>query len=1482
MIDRFVSLCLRKRWLVLAVFCLLAIFGWLSFRTLAVEAYPDIADTSAQVITQHPGHAAEEVEEQITVPLERELNGTPGLSVLRSRSTFGLSLITMVFKDGVDDYWARTRIRERLAGVELPEGATPQLDPLTSAVGEIYRYTLESKARSVRDLTELQTWTVIPALKQVPGIADVSNFGGETTEFQIALDPARLAQFNLSLQQVIGAIKANNANAGGSLLVRGEQAAVIRGIGLIRSLEDLGNVVVASQQGTPVFLKSLGQLQLGALTRNGIAGKDGAPDVVTGIVLLLRGENPSRVLDGIHAKVDALNHGGLPADVRLVPYLDRTELVGTTVGTVSHTLLEGMGLVILVLLLFLGSGRAALLVAVTVPLALLISFVLMAFTNIPANLLSLGAIDFGILVDGAIVVLESVLRRREQSPDAALGEPEVREAAAQVARPMFFATAIIITAYLPLFAFQRVERKLFSPMAWTVGYALAGALLVALAVIPALSLMALRRPRPPFRNRPLEWLRARYERLLAALLASPRRALAPGLAALALAAALSATVGKEYLPELDEGSLWLQVMLPPGVSLEKASEMAGELRRATRESPEVRTIVTQLGRTDDGMDPWTPSHIEAFVGLRPYSEWPSGMTKRDLVARLEQRYKRLPGVTVGFSQPIFDMVNDKIAGAHSELVVKVYGRDFEATRAVAGRISSILEAIPGAADVTIDQEPPLPQLQIEIDRAAAARFGINVSDISDLIEIGVGGRPIGAVFQGERRYDVTARYLARARATPQGIGDLMLTAPDGQRIPLSQVARISLREGESTITRESNRRHLTVRLNLRGRDLSSFLAEADQKLAPVKGALPAGVELSWGGQFEDQNRAQARLAVIVPVALALIFLLLYGAFGTLRHAALILASVPLALLGGMAALHLRGMTLNVSSAVGFIALFGVAVQNGVIMVSALNRARDAGLALPAAVLQGACERLRPVLLTATVAALGLLPAALARGIGSDVQRPLATVVVGGLLSATLLTLVLLPVLYLVVERRFQRGEGASGQGLGQAAAAAVLILGLALPGAAQALGPAASAQAAQPAAPTTSGAAQASSAAGPASAAAGLDYAGYLARVLQANPDLGAAREAVAVADAQIAVAKVFPDPELTAGATQVDVSRRGNPTIAGLSLSVPIELGGKRGARVAVARSGVTAAQHDLQDATRTLRASAANAFADALHARLVQGQKERVHESLTRLVAITEQRLAAGDVAPVALLQSRVEARQFQAEVLAAAGERRAADAALLQLLGAGAAGPDDGLALAGDLRTSPAGVEPARVLSTVASRADVLAAQARVEQAERQVKLEEAKRTIDLTVGAGWSHNFPVSGSAPLESADTVSATLGVPLPFSRVYRGELDAALAGKRQAERQLESVRAKAESELRQALARFEAAAARVALYESGTLSDADAVLEKTLYNYQRGGASLTDYLVAQRTASDVQLAFFDALADRAHALAGLEAASGLSGLVRF
>src|SRR6516162_3655287 len=1015
MIDRLVAFALHKRVVVWMVCIFLAAYGLYSWTQLPLEAYPDIADVSSQVVTPAPGLAAEEVEQQITIPLERELNGTPGLFVMRSKSTFGLSLITLVFRDGSEDYWSRQRILERIQNVTLPPGITSSLDPLTSPIGEIYRYTLESDTKDLRELSEIQRWTVIPALKQVPGVADVTNFGGTTTQFQLELDPTQLLRFNLSLKNVTDAIKANSANAGGSVLTRGELGYVVRGIGLVQTLEDMGDIVVTQRNGTPIFVRDLGTLKLSNQERHGILGKDEKSDSLSGIVLLLRGENPSRVVEGIHAKVAEINKSLKAQGVEIVPYIDRSSLVSATVEKVSHTILEGITLVFIVLVIFLGGIRTPLLVGITIPFAMLMAFILMNLTKVPANLLSLGAIDFGIIVDASIVMIEVIRRRREAKPDEALTETDVREAAQQVAQPIFFATLIIITAYFPLFAFQRVEAKLFLPMAYAVGYAQFGALLFAMLVVPGLAYMVYRSPRRLFHNSVLEWLEVQYHRSLERLLDHPSIGFVLAGGAAAAVIWLGATVGREFLPELDEGSIWLQVQMPAGISLSKATEMAADLRKAVREFPEISYVVTQLGRNDDGTDPWTPSHIEASVGLHPYDTWPAGETKHDLIQRMAERFRRMPGFDVGFSQPMIDGVEDKIAGAHSQLVIKIFGDDFNELRRIGKEIVDILRATPGATDVSIDQEPPLPQIAVKVDRQAAARYGINVADIADLIATGIGGDPVSQVFIGERHYDTTVRFPPAARGSPEAIGDLLLTSSGGALIPLSQVAQVSLQTGESTITREMNRRHLTVKLNYRDRDLSSLLAEAQQKIGENVSFDPEKYSIEWAGQFENQQRAEARLLLILGLVLAMMVVLLYAGFGVLRQALLILGAVPLATVGGLIAVHATGTTLNVASGVGFIALFGVAVMNGVVMVSNLNRVRDSGIPLSEAVLIGAGERLRPVLMTASVATVGMLPAALATGIGSDVQRGVATVVAGGLIMATLLTLFILPTFYLVLE-----------------------------------------------------------------------------------------------------------------------------------------------------------------------------------------------------------------------------------------------------------------------------------------------------------------------------------------------------------------------------------------------------------------------------------------------------------------------------------
>ncbi|MDH6250836.1 cobalt-zinc-cadmium resistance protein CzcA [Chryseobacterium sp. H1D6B] len=737
-------------------------------------------------------------------------------------------------------------------------------------------------------------------------------------------------------------------------------------------------------------------------------------------MLLLKGQNPSKVLKELHTAVDELNTAALPEGVKIHAYLDRTDLVNTTLTTVSHTLTEGIVLVIIILIVFLGSWRGALLVAVTIPLSLLIAFILMYFTDIPANLLSLGAIDFGIIVDGSIVMLEVILRKREDAPEKELEEKNTIQRATEIAKPIFFSTVIIITAYLPLFAFERVEKKLFTPMAFTIGYALLGALAVALVLIPGLAYLIYKKPRKIYHNKWLEKISGRYGKRIEKIMSAPKKILLPAGIILLSAGFLSYSIGKDFLPELDEGSIWLQVQLPPGISLDKAKEMSDSLRSQTMKHNEVTYVMVQAGRNDDGTDPWTASHFEVSVGIKPYKEWPSGKTKADLIHELSADYKKMPGFSVGFSQPMIDGVMDKISGAHSELVVKVYGDDFSGTRKIADQILSTLQKIPGSADLAIDQEPPLPQLQIIADRDKTAQYGLNVSDVADLIETALGGKAVSQIFIGNKVYDISCRYIEDSRNTPDKIGNLMLTSASGAKIPLSQVAAIKLSTGESTITREMNKRHLTVKLNVRDRDLSSFLKEAQDNIEKNIKYDHEKYQIKWGGQFENKNRAYSRLAFIVPLALAMMFILLYSAFGSFRQALVLMSIIPLALFGGMLALNIRGMTLNVSSAVGFIALFGVAVQNGVIMVSHINTLRKQGFDLKTSVVKGAQDRFRPVLMTASVAVIGLFPASLATGIGSDVQRPLATVIVYGLMFSTVLTLFILPAVYYLAEYHFEK------------------------------------------------------------------------------------------------------------------------------------------------------------------------------------------------------------------------------------------------------------------------------------------------------------------------------------------------------------------------------------------------------------------------------------------------------------------------------
>ncbi|QUW04165.1 efflux RND transporter permease subunit [Chloracidobacterium validum] len=1010
------NLALRYRVAVLAATLLLIGVGIWAFQNLKVEAYPDISDTGVVVITQFPGNAAEEVEQQVTIPIERALNNTPNVIARRSRTIFGLSVVELTFDDGVDDYFARQLVLERLRDAELPEGVQPGLGPLTSGIGEMYRYRLDGPQVSEMKLRELQDWVVLPRLLQVPGVADVATFGGLVKTYLVELDPLKLEKFALTAKQVADAISANNRNAGGGIVDNQQQSLVVRGVGLVRSRQDIERIVIGAFDGVPLFVRDVARVSVAPALQTGIFGYDDVVGGVEGIVLLRRWENPSDTLTALKAAIAELNAQLAPQGVQLVTVYDRGELVTNTLRTVSRTLLEGLIIVTLVLFFFLGDVRAALLTALTIPLSLLFAFICLKVAGIPANLLSLGALDFGIIVDGTLVMVEHIVHRLAGDAGRRRSVLEaVRRAALEIERPIFFSLVILICAYLPLFTMERVEYRLFGPMAFTVCSALLGTLLLSLTLTPVLASYWFGRSARAWENPVVAWLRRAYGAALTVTLARPRLTVAVATVVVLGGLGVGSRLGLEFLPQLDEGVIWIRANLPPGVSLTESARTASRMRAIIREFPEVSLVISQSGRNDDGTDPFGPNRNELLINLHPYETWTSGRTKAQLVAEMSRRLESaIPGATFNFTQPIIDTSTEMATGSSADLAIIIRGPDLKQLRELAKQALSVTRQIPGAADTSIEQEADQPQLRLRVNREEVARYGINVADVQDLIELAVGGRPVGVVFEGERRFDIVVRYTPDARANAAAIGKLLAPTADGGRVPLSQLADIAVVEGASIIARRENQRQITVRTNIRGRDQGGFVSEAQAAFAKQV-VLPEGYSVEWGGQFENLTRARARLTIVLPVTLVLIFGLLFLTFGRARDAAIVLASVPFALVGGLVALWLRDINLSVSAAVGFISLFGVAVMSGVLIVSEINRLREAeGLAVNEAIFTGARNQMRPVLMMLVVALLGMIPAARAVGIGSDVQRPLATVVVGGLFSALILTLLALPSLYAVV------------------------------------------------------------------------------------------------------------------------------------------------------------------------------------------------------------------------------------------------------------------------------------------------------------------------------------------------------------------------------------------------------------------------------------------------------------------------------------
>ena len=1038
MIRQLLIFALNHRAATLGLTACLVVAGIWSWSVLRKEAYPDVGDTQVTVITQFPGRAAAEVEQQVTQPLERALNGVPRVIERRSKTIFGLSVIQLTFEDGTDDYFARQRVLEKLGDAILPDGVNPALGPLTGPVGEIFRYVIEATdEHTPMELRTLQDWVVIPKMLQVPGVADVINFGGLVKQYHVITSPEILPRYNLTLQNVIDAVVANNLNTGGNIIQRGGQSFAVRSIGAIRSKEDIENIVVTVQHGVPVYIRNIGSVEEYPLPPTGILGYTIRNDDSTltdvrsgiqGLVAMRRGENTNEVVQALKEKLQEINENDLPAGVHLRITYERSQLVAYTIETVARTLCEGITIVVVVLVFFMGSVRSALVVATTIPVSMLIAFLMMNVTGIPANLLSLGAIDFGIIVDGAVVMVDNIMRRyREASPEEqAAGIIRLTLASSQeVGREIFFSIMIIILAYLPIFTFQRVEGKLFAPMAYTLAFAIAGSLLLALTVIPVLMATFYRRSFSGGTARALEWHNPAYawlERVYASTIEEVlRRPWRIVLAAFGIVAAIVAigyaTIGTEFLPELDEGALNIRCFFPVGISLAEANKYTPVIRRIITAYPPVNVVLTQLGRNDDGTDPYGPNRLEIYVGLRDYATWTGTMSKQELLQRVKRDLEQgVPGALFSFSQPILDNVTEAVTGSVADLAIIISGDDLDLMRQKADSILAVIRTIPGATECGIEQEGNQAQLSVDIDRTAASRFGVNVSDIQKMIEAAIGGRSVGKFYDGEKRFDIVVRYSAAERGSVNAVRQMMISSPSGARVPMFQLARISLVDGPTIIQREEGKRQISVRTNIRGRDQGGFVAEAQQRVAKYV-SLPKGYVLSWGGQFENLSRAAARLAVVIPLTIGIIFLILFGLYRDLRHVLIAMSTIPLAMAGGMVALFVRGYSFNVSAGVGFISLFGVSIIAGILFVSRANRLRDdEGLGIRDAVRRAALVQLRPNLMTMLLALLGLIPAALATGIGSDVQRPLATVIVGGLTSALLLALLALPALYLILVR----------------------------------------------------------------------------------------------------------------------------------------------------------------------------------------------------------------------------------------------------------------------------------------------------------------------------------------------------------------------------------------------------------------------------------------------------------------------------------
>jgi len=1046
MIERILTFSIRWRVLVLVLGVLLVGGGLYSATRLPIDAVPDITSNQVQINTVAPAFAPLEMEQYVTFPIEVAMSSLPRKEDIRSISQFGLSQVTITFDDAVDVYWARQLVLERLREVEreLPPGVVPELAPVSTGLGEIYQFTVErdpavappadvlpadgvaGRTEHPDALTDLRTildWYIKPRLRTVPGVIEVNSFGGREKQYEVQADPARLLSHGVSLRQVLEALEQNNVNAGGAYLERGGEQQLVRGIGLIQSVNDIEDVVVASQDGTPVFIRDVARVTVGAQVRQGAATRDGQGETVMGMAMLLKGENSRTVTEEVKRELEEIQKS-LPPRVVVRPFYDRTELVGKTIQTAATNLVEGGILVIVVLFLFLLQIRAGLIVSSAIPLSMLVAIIAMTYFGVSANLMSLGAIDFGLIVDGAVIIVENTVRRladRRHIEGRALSSDErmtiVRQAAVEVLKPALFGMVIIIAAYIPILTLSGIEGKMFRPMAFTVILALAGALVLSLTLIPALCALFLREPGQEREHPVLVRMQAWHGRALGAAIHRPMLTVASAASLFVVAMLLFLSMGAEFLPELDEGALAVNHMRLKSVSITEAVRQAGIVERTLQEFPEVATTVSRVGRPEIATDPMGPDMADTYAILKPRSEWRPGVARDDLVREVSERLEELPGVVSSISQPIKFRMMELIegVGVRSDVGVKIFGDDLNVLLREANEVAAVVRAVPGAADVKVQQIAGLPVLEVAVDRRAVARYGINVADVQQVVQTAIAGSEATTILEGFMRFGLVVRFPPDVRSDAAAIGNLLVSAPTGERVPLRQLAHIASREGPAEISRENAQRRITVEVNVRDRDIGSFVEEA-RPLVEQQVRLPAGYAMTWGGMYEHLESGRTRLMIVVPVTFGIVFLLLFTAFNSLKQAALVFTGIPFAITGGVFALVLRGMYFSMSAGIGFIALFGVAVLNGVVMVSFINQLKDEGKSIEAAVREGALTRLRPVLMTALVASLGFVPMALSTGTGAEVQRPLATVVIGGLITSTALTLLVLPTLYRWFER----------------------------------------------------------------------------------------------------------------------------------------------------------------------------------------------------------------------------------------------------------------------------------------------------------------------------------------------------------------------------------------------------------------------------------------------------------------------------------